>query len=338
MNPRLFLSPEPSGGAAPAAPASAPASTPAPTSTPSATSTPSPSGGTPAPGQKSGASDFDPDKWDGSEDSLPDNYRKFYSKASSTWTQKEREYKAQVENLIREAQSNEELYNMLLSDPTVDDSVRKQLTETRAKLGEFEKKYSETESSLQKAQKELEAAQKKLQKIEESGTATQRELEELRAAEERHNIAWLENFKSTHKDIYADPNMRGRLATLIEADFDPDLAAQMVKLPDEIIYSTADYRNKGIPEDQALRLALLDMQVKNGWVDGNLQPKAAPAPRSTPRQSAQAGPTSADLTAGAKPTSIPSVTDAPTAPASSVMDLRAARERAAALAFSRKSR
>lgn len=192
---------------------------------------PSADSGEGTPASISSAEEFGWDKWDGSDESLPEDVR--------SWAKQIQSYYAAQNVSALEAQKQrldetKRIYDALLGgqeDPRID--------EYQQKATEWETKYSERAAQLEQIQQEYANYQKAINE------AIDQEADEY--------AKW---FKSEYKDLFTDEKLETTFYGLVDEGWDLEFAAKATRLSPETLDRARKAKADGVPDAYALRFAV----------------------------------------------------------------------------------
>jgi len=183
--------------------------------------------------------EFSYDSWDGSRDSLPEDYFGHYDAIHG-------KLDTEMSDLRNELERDQELYTALLSGEDIGADARKELETVRAEL-----------EALQQSQETSSDYQTKYEEV-------AQQLADKQAAEDQAIQTWADNFQRQHTDIFSDTEKASVFTSLLEAGLEPDPAVTLMQFPQEVAQSALRIAAQGVPADFAVRHAVMEHQQTVG--------------------------------------------------------------------------
>lgn len=181
---------------------------------------------------------FDYSSWDGQSDSLPEAYRPIYDHISGG-------LRSEMEGLQNSLQQDKELYEALLQSEGVDTNLREKLQQTEKELAEERESYkgwTTEKAELTKTRDDL-----------------QGKLDSAEKAEQAQVQAWVDQFKTKHKEMLADDGKREQFLQYIESGMEPEFAVTLMDKDPQFTRRVQAYRLQNVPDQYAVQLATADL-------------------------------------------------------------------------------
>lgn len=173
-------------------------------------------------------------EWDGSSDSLPEDYRPIYSSINDRLETTTAELKESL-------QRDREIYQALLDGEDVNGATQKELVAAQKELEEL--KNGSSSWAEEKA------------KLEEQLSALNEQVGGYQKSEQEALDVWANSFREKHADVLKNETVKANFVHLLDAGVDPDVGIELVQAPVDLANKAIDYMNNGVPGAYALRLA-----------------------------------------------------------------------------------
>ena len=173
-------------------------------------------------------------EWDGSSDSLPEDYRPIYSSINDRLETTTAELKESL-------QRDREIYQALLDGEDVNGATQKELVAAQKELEEL--KNGSSSWAEEKA------------KLEEQLSALNEQVGGYQNSEQEALDVWANSFREKHADVLKNETVKANFMPLLDAGVDPDVGIELVQAPVDLANKAIDYMNNAVPGAYALRLA-----------------------------------------------------------------------------------
>lgn len=180
--------------------------------------------------------EFDFDGWGGELDSLPEMYRPMGTKLNEHWSAKIEEHSQDFTDL----QKLNEALLLGHEDPRLGEQ-QTQLTELQEKYKTQSEEYSQFKASIEKLYED--EAQR-----------------------------YVREFREKHSDVFEDDAKSAQLQSLIEGDWEPDVAVKLLTLGEEGVKLAQAAKADGVPDSYAVRLA--EATIAKAQVKARVEPRA----------------------------------------------------------------
>jgi hypothetical protein len=168
----------------------------------------------------------------------------------------------------------------------------------QGKLEEAERNFKEREETIFKQLLDDPDGSERVKSLEDKIKGLE---EQLNLTSEEANREYARWFKRTYPDLYENEALKTKVVELIEADWEPEVAAELVHMSDEAIEVAKKAHAAGTPVEYAMQLAKLHDRSTVATVPPATVTKVeAPAATLVPPPNA-----AAKATAGSGPTSSP---------------------------------
>jgi hypothetical protein len=218
----------------------------------------------PAPGTAAEPPQFDVAAWDGKVETLPEQHRPI---AQAYIERKGRDLESGYTRKFQDLADERKKFE---ADKSGWEAKREELEETLR----LYKALAEgaDDPRLATTQKELETANAERKLLKEQFETLRKEYE---AATQQADQAWLADYKQRHQTLYDDPAKRADLAALVDAGWEPEAAADLVELPDDVREAAAEIARTNKLGPERHRLAVEHARLRSGG------PATSAAPRRT---------------------------------------------------------
>ena len=177
---------------------------------------------------------FDFNGWDGSQESLPEDYCPVYDNINTLLETSSNE-------LRNALQRDREIYQALLDGEDVNGTAQKELAEALKELEELKgnsSSWAEEKAAFEKQVSDLTG-----------------QVGDYAETERQALDSWAQGFKEQHAEILNNEEVKNNFVQLLDSGVDPEIGIELVQAPVEIANKAIDYMNNGVPGSYALRLA-----------------------------------------------------------------------------------